>query len=371
MIEIMISLALFSSYTVCLKLNDKPLDSQMAPSHDSQMGASQEAGANINRQVLPLAPVAFVHIPKTGTSFLSALVHHPDVCPMLPADAATKYISTLGRNTLHKFFSKYPKAKYCPGFAKDYHTPPGHQGIGSLYNEHKGHVLAFFREPRSRVISAFNYNPRRRHLWPYAEQPTNISQYANGVKGCQVRMLTHESHSAASRKENTCGGGVGLKEGQKPAPVSKEQIQIAIDRVNEMNFVGITSEFDFSICLFHAVYGGTCSDHDFVPLVHNVPKVDTNEIAKQVAILKDYKDEIDTPLYEAVEKRFWTLMQKNNLNRGACEKLCQNATQTKPFSVEAKGLQFEKAIDFRFSWPGRKYAIADEEDEDDEEDEGP
>merc|ERR1719469_93252 len=41
------------------------------------------------------------------------------------------------------------------------------------------------------------------------------------------------------------------------------QKQIAMDRVRKFKFVGLTSQWELSICLFHTMFGGTCLPVEF------------------------------------------------------------------------------------------------------------
>merc|ERR1711870_43256 len=96
-------------------------------------------------------------------------------------------------------------------------------------------------------------------------------------------MLTRDASDGKGR--SVCGGRA-----QNERPVSKEEIQLAINRVQEMTFVGITEEWNLSICLFHSIYGSTCSGHDFI---------NTRRNPHEHHVDSDFRDEIDRPLYKA------------------------------------------------------------------------
>jgi hypothetical protein len=279
-----------------------------------------------------LTPIAWIHIPKAGTSFVNTLIHHPGVCAHMPED---EYVT----DNQHDFWEKHPKSTYCPGgFSDTYHSPPGHHGMGQQYEQNRGHIIALFRQPEERHLSAYHYN---QHSYPLKGNASNISEFFNAVKGCQVRMLTRDSDSDEGAAQ--CGG-------QRGGPTTQKDVDEAIRRMKDMRFVGLTEQFDFSICLFHAMYGGICRDHEFV---------NTRPNPYEHSALDGLKDEFDTPLYEAASKKFWRLMKKHNLDRAACEKVCTDATTITPFSLKmhAGRIPFMNASQFAYDWPGRRQYV--------------
>jgi len=214
-----------------------------------------------------------------------------------------------------------------------------HRGVGKLVNVVKDHLVGFFRQPEDRLISAWYHG---KHSWS-GPPPQNITEFADRIQGCQVRTLTMDGW----RRWEVCGNR------HKP---SKEQVQQAVQLVSNMRFVGLTEQWDFSICLFHKVMNGTCSDHDFVNMRPGSKHSDKDS-AK--ALLGDSTDPYDTPLYEAAQRRFWDLMADNGLNREECARICAGATNTKPFAVNHEGVSTlmrvsaEYQAGFQFDWPGR------------------
>ena len=45
--------------------------------------------------------------------------------------------------------------------------------------------------------------------------------------------------------------------------VTAEMTALAIERVKDVAFVGLTEEWNDSICLFHAMFGGRMNPHSF------------------------------------------------------------------------------------------------------------
>lgn len=267
----------------------------------------------------PLAPVAWIHIPKTGTSFVNTLIHHPEICPNVPEEDFV-----VGAQHI-KFWQDHPKEEFCPGgFSQTYPAPPHHFGIGPVYNQNRGRIISFFRNPTARLISAYNH---AQHSWPGSlPRAKNIQEFANVVQGCQARMLTRAQ----------CVGH------DIPAPMSTEEIQMASNRVWQMNFVGLTEEWDFSICLFHAIYGGTCHEQEFV---NTRPHTRLDEADG----LRGFVDPMDTPVFETAHTHFWELIERYGLDRKACHRICPGGHFQLPINYS------DSSNLYRFEWPGRKY----------------
>lgn len=322
-----------------------------APTQIADSGSTAEQMANLKA----LLPVAWVHIPKTGTSFVNTLISHPGICPNMPKN-------TFCGADQHGFWQAHKKAELCPnGFSTSFISPPGHHGIGPYYEQNKGKVIAFFRQPESRLGSAYNYGL---HSWPLDRKPKDKREFAEVVKGCATRMLNRDGPRQKGAGPWVCGGKGDGTPGTFRTPVTQAEITTAVARVNEMPFVGLTEQFDFSICLFHTMFGGTCGDHEFV---------NTRRNHKKKPDFGNFTDDIDGPVYEAATKRFWSLMKQYNVDRASCEKTCQAAEKHKPFSLSPEvsfaRVETGESLDYKFDWPGRKSDIIDEVETDQDEDE--
>merc|ERR1711933_349301 len=101
------------------------------------------------------------------------------------------------------------------------------------------HVVSMFREPRQRAISGFFHD---KHM---CREASNLREYSYCVEGLVTCMIT----------------GIGYPcNGRKWRP---EETELAVARVNQMGFVGLTDQWDLSVCLFHAMHGGDCLPVEF------------------------------------------------------------------------------------------------------------
>merc|ERR1712187_197094 len=60
-------------------------------------------------------PIHWLHVPKSGSSLINALIHIPGACPGIPSDLDVN-AETFGESLLSHFQNTYPPVLYCPGF---------------------------------------------------------------------------------------------------------------------------------------------------------------------------------------------------------------------------------------------------------------
>ena len=113
-----------------------------------------------------------------------------------------------------------------------------------------------------------------------SEQVTTVQSFAAypGIQGCQVKMLTG-SYCAS------------------PDPVDPARVANAVARLKMAAFVGLTDEWDDSICLFHAMYGGRVESEFFT----NLRNTSASSVGYQseTGMLLETSDPWDWQLYMA------------------------------------------------------------------------
>jgi len=229
------------------------------------------------------APMSWVHIPKTGTTFANTLYHY--ACPRIPADTSVDDLAAkaiLGKK--HKgagimanfLLTTYPPQQYCEerlliqadeNFGK---KGSGHRAIGMrlpidnpTYLDEVGNVATIFRDPSQRLLSAYYYGlhtdgmwgPERMPLLKYHEVPMEVEDprappaqrhnpkliFANWprVAGCQTRMVIGDA----------CSG---------PTEITPDLVVEAVRRIRSgwFSFIGLQDMWEQSVCLFHAMHGG-------------------------------------------------------------------------------------------------------------------
>lgn len=271
-------------------------------------------------------PLAWLHIPRCGSSFANTLIHHPGICPWLP----TNVEMSLEEYPLKDFFhDAFPKDEYCPGgwFPKEiYKDPPGHESIGPVYDQIKGHGIVMLRQPEQRLLSAFHLNPS----WALTglRRDMTAKQFAKVQQGCMVKMLTRANHNKFGVDHVTFGWEGPCVNVFEPSPPSRDEVELAKKRLHEgFQFVGLTEEFDLSVCLFHAMFGGHCQDFEFDNVrTANDDKKDRKSHTNtyDTAELEGFVDHSDRELYEEAKNIFYSNLQSYGISQANCPSVCQH-----------------------------------------------
>ena len=204
-----------------------------------------------------LSDFSWLHAPKTGTSAVVLLAHY--ACPSLPADALPKpppkgfSFDRKGPTILQQFWSDYPYEEFCKPrtFLPPHH---GHYPMAMLKARARKasndeapvkNVVAMLRDPRRRIWSAYNYfkhtnGMKKSKRAEMLASVTSVKEYAAfpGVAGCQTRMLLGRRCNEATT-------------------LNAKKMNEAIRRLRtHLVFVGLTDEWNDSMCLFHRMFGG-------------------------------------------------------------------------------------------------------------------
>lgn len=304
----------------------------------------------LQTQVLKL-PVAWVQVPKTGSSLCNAIMS-------LACDRG--WNASLGAgNGGHAFWELHPMEQGCasgftgskseeakveamrrtaggtePPLARWYASPPGHHGFGPFADTPlAAHGVTVLRQPEQRILSGYYYGLHSMRGYHGRRDPRNHippeRDYFRAVRGCSVRMFTRD----------------GLPCGPDPdgrGRTSKEEVRRAIQTIQRFQFVGIAERWAASICLWHLKFGGRqdwkaagrgisgpvppwwrgCSADQFVNTrpgrQSNASRLGAPQ-GYDVRVLAGRKDEADGALYHAAQRIFeWDLRRT-----GATLKRCR------------------------------------------------
>mmetsp|Transcript_5156 Transcript_5156/g.7261 ORF Transcript_5156/g.7261 Transcript_5156/m.7261 type:complete len:307 (-) Transcript_5156:693-1613(-) len=185
---------------------------------------------------LPKQKIAWVHIPKCGTSFGNVLVHYAN--PSLPRNAS------VGDNE-REFQRKYSFEIWFKGtfWEKDQNFGNHFTISDQVYQDYYGHFFCMFRNPVHRAESAYNY-------FRSSREP---KEYARRIAGLAVKQIAGQQYGLSCLWEQK----FGCKQGIIP------NTDLAIERLKAFAFIGITEYWDLSICLFHLLFGGQCLPIEF------------------------------------------------------------------------------------------------------------
>lgn len=151
-----------------------------------------------------------------------------------------------------------------------------------------------------------------------------MTEYAHAVSGCAVKMLTRAGKNCLFSHDTTtpvCGS---------LDPATADEALVAIHRLRTgYVFVGLTDEWDMSICLLHKMLGGKCTAAEFVnsrsEFVNSRPDsgalYDTSD-------LNGFTDLYDSLLYEEATRIFNENKERYGVTNSTCYACFQEASVT-------------------------------------------
>lgn len=273
-----------------------------------------------DQRAMRLTPVAWLHIPKTGTSFINTLLHTPAICPNFPYNLsdATSVSDSWEFKTIWKVDLWGDMDYACAGgfsetFREGFTIGYAHQGLSvDHWFANRGHLVAMFRQPEQRLLSDFYamgplqvFDPDKGMYWPYSTRTPSPQEYAEYAAGMAVRQLTMNGLATAFLM---------------PMP-SFENVQLAIRRLETgFAFVGITEHWDLSVCLFRAMFGGECDTTDFL---NTRPTFNSSTTSYDTSVLNGWTDNIDGPVFERASELFENSLRLYNVDEDTCTSLCR------------------------------------------------
>jgi hypothetical protein len=267
-------------------------------------------------------PLAWTHIPKTGTSLINSLVRLPQVCSNVPIGDQVFGPTEEG---YIDFCDEFPNwAEDCPGLAQPLKQKLGaHVPVGSTFADlYDGHGVIMLRQPEQRMISMYNYEVNRMSASKGVQEGLDslgLIAYAKATAGCAVRMMTKdgEGHPAW----DVCLGTDSDVEFVQRLQVSNADVIEARRRLRRYAFVGITDQWALSTCLLHAMFGGDCHPAELV----NVRNHSDGSGLYDTSVLQGFVDEVDGPLYEEGLSIFEKNLQQHGVSEITCEKCFERA----------------------------------------------
>lgn len=256
--------------------------------------------------ILPFQQVAWLHVPKAGTSFANVLMTW--ACPLLGDNASVS--AHAATDTYVGDFLEAHADCAPPGICGGHHTLSNERC--NNWERHKGHFVGMFRQPAQRLLSGYGARQKA--------QAYDVATYARFTEGCVVRMLNGLSCPEYSHPS-------GLK---KQAALNQSLVKSAIKRIDQgFAFVGLTEEWDLSVCLFHAMFGGSCHPREFEntrPGTQRLAGTLTASGSYNASVLGDWEDPYDEPVYAHARDIFWKNIHDFGVNPDTCRReICADA----------------------------------------------
>lgn len=280
--------------------------------NDDSQNLTQKNNIPLKPLLTSALPLAWLHIPKAGSSLANAIIHTPGICSGLEdiiiKEETFKPNNAYGWGMLSGFNKKYPVTKYCAGSLAKWGY---HAGVGKYYESlYKGHGIVMFRQPEKRIVSSWNgyHHSLSDLLYRLKTKHMTIREYAEWIQGCAVRMLVRT------------GGYETCVSTKWP---SQAEMNMAISRLREgFVFVGLTEEWQLSMCLFRKMFGGRCNRGDIL----NIRPERTDVFNATISDLEGFTDRYDGKLYKVAKKIFEDKLSEFGLTKEICQQCYDQET---------------------------------------------
>jgi len=254
----------------------------------------------------------WLHVPKCGVSFINVFLNDLGLCPKAVAEGRcfneSDYADPVDPLKFHMdpLLSEMKHDGLChpgalaPDFTDD-HTGIGRYSHGPQRLAMQGRVVVMLRQPEQRLISAYNAAPGP-HGWRVDPLPRDLREYAEGMQGCAVKMFTQTLPCSKTHWQLPSWQDVAVAKGMLSDVV---------------RFVGLTDEWELSVCLFHAIFGGRASQCE-LGNVHRGPKATSS--GYNVTELGGFRDVYDGALYEEASRIFKSNLKTYKVTLKSCRR---------------------------------------------------
>lgn len=261
--------------------------------------------------------VAWVHIPKCGSPFGLTLVYY--VANQLRAGGDRRLHDSVGLDVAQVEQEQWFRDAF---WTKGWLGYANHNSISrGVAREWKGHFFANFRHPARRAQSAYHH---------FGGGGLSPRAYAELVAGSATKVVAGQMFglSCVWPRAHGCWNA------------SAPDVALAVRRLDDFAFVGLTDEWDLSICLFHAKFGGTCFREELE--TSNSRNSSAEDMVDGMAFA-GYVDPFDWQLYAAAQRRFARDLARYNVTAERCARLCPGFGWAHPYVHGALHLHNKKA----------------------------
>jgi len=323
-------------------------DSLLTAKEDDFEATEENINSGNDHVYLDPARVAWLHVPKTGTSFANMMGTW--ACPgmlendTLPLNMVQNLQTFIRAGECRKGFSfdLHSRGKHVPilddstielwkeegdriekklggGRGKLrfsemlFEKNPGlaaakqHAALGPTFDQnyipnirskHSPYFVGMFRQPEDRMLSGYLHG----HHGMYSKYKLGqtLLEYGEAVSGCATKMLS----------------GYGC---YAEMPVTPQMLTTAVSRIqDDFAFVGLTGEWALSVCLWHAMFEGPpCHVREFMNMRSTRKHAQYPQLKEQ---LKGWTDPLDGAVYEAATKRFHAEFERRGLSLERCQR---------------------------------------------------
>mmetsp|Transcript_38174 Transcript_38174/g.68256 ORF Transcript_38174/g.68256 Transcript_38174/m.68256 type:complete len:336 (+) Transcript_38174:70-1077(+) len=275
-------------------------------------------------------PLDWIHFAKTGSSFVNAIAHLPGTCPSVASHSLDEDTVGGGACWLSRWFMEHcPQDCHEDQFVCPRSSWP-HVPV-SNYSAKRGHLVGMFRDPDQRILSGYHDEANNFAAEDYQsyliEQSTHqIQQSGGNCTGSVVRSLAKRQllDFAGSWKGSMTYQLIAERETasaldpRRPRVTAQDAVEAA-RRVREgFAFVGLTEEWDLSICLFHKMFGGICRAFEFEDTRPSYAGKTADQDYNTSQLL-GWHDDIDEVVYTAASEVFRRNLILFNVSHETCQ----------------------------------------------------
>lgn len=260
---------------------------------------------NLGESEPDIKPIYYVHIPKAGSSFATAIAHlacgstiDKNATVMLPIGKTEQWQQRCGAENIARFESDHQ---------------PLEDGIDLRT------VVTMVRPSKQRIISGYMHNL---HDCPKLQRKLHINEYTPPWNPKQVdRKLLMEYGNCVQGCASTMLNGHWCRKEERSLEHLQADANQAVAKIPQMGFVGLTNHWDLTVCMWHAKYGGECLEAEF----SNLRPGDYGSAQHDEKTFDKSFHPIDDAIYDAAAQQFISDMKKYDVSPKTCaEKYCKN-----------------------------------------------
>jgi hypothetical protein len=278
--------------------------------HQLMLKAAEQS-PQVDSSLSGLLPIEWVHVRKSGTSFMYTLFHTKGACPNMPKEAEIDF---------NESFDAQLEEWKCNASVVDLdrfwhhgieYRPPGG------FNSAKGRFMMMMRQPEQRILSEYNFyceNRNRKNKNKTIDK--TLEDIVAERRGCVTQMLTsNERRSSFKDPDGLCMVKVSDDFLRTQLVEAKLRLQTGF------SFVGLTEQWDLSICLFSTMFNQKCYAKQFEnsrPTKGPLAKKQSS-VHYDTAPLNGWRDPYDNELYAIAVDIFEKNLKLYNVSESSCE----------------------------------------------------